>query len=118
MQKPLQTVVELDAFAADAESVFAPAEREALILFLAAQPDAGDLIPRSGGARKLRWGAKGKGKRGGARVVTYYADQRLPVFLLACFAKGEKTDLSSKQLAELRTTLKAILDDYRGSKNS
>lgn len=113
MQKPLQTVVELDAFAADAESVFTRAEREALILFLAAQPDAGEVRRRT----KLRWGAKGKGKRGWARVVTYYADQRSPVFLLACFAKGEKADLSPKQLAELRTILKAILDDYRGSKN-
>jgi hypothetical protein len=117
MSKALLTVVEMDGFVEDARTVFTLAEREALVSFLAEHPDAGDLIPGSGGARKLRWGAKGKGKRGGARVVTYYADLRLPVFLLACFAKGEKADMSPKQRAELKTTLKAIADDYRGSKN-
>lgn len=107
----------MDTFVEDAVSVFTLVEREALILFLAQQPAAGDLIPGSGGARKLRWGAKGKGKRGGARVITYSADHHLPVFLLACFAKGEMEDMSPKQLTELKTILKAISDGYRGSKN-
>lgn len=109
-------MVELDGFVDDAKAIFSLAEREALIMFLAGNLGAGDLVPGSGGARKLRWGAKGKGKRGGARVVTYYAAHRMPVFLLACFAKGEKADMSPKQRAELKTVLKAIADDYRGSK--
>ena len=117
MRKPLHTVVEMESFVEEAKAIFTMAEREDLILFLAETPDAGDLIARTGGARKLRWGAMGKGKRGGARVITYYADHRLPVFILACFAKSEKADMTPSERAELKTVLKAIAESYRRSNN-
>jgi hypothetical protein len=79
---PLQTVVETPEFVASARRALADAERNELIDFLAANPGAGELMPGTGGARKLRWGAKGKGKRGGARAITYYGGPDLPVFLL------------------------------------
>ncbi len=117
MRKPLHTVVEMESFVEEAKTIFTMAEREDLILFLAETPDAGDLIAGTGGARKLRWGAMGKGKRGGARVITYYADHRLPVFILACFAKSKKADMSPNERAELKTVLKAIAESYNRSNN-
>ena len=52
------------------------------------------MIPETGGVRKVRWALAGKGKRSGARVVYYHHSERLPVFLLAAYAKHEKANLS------------------------
>ena len=74
--------------------------QSALIL----QPDLGDLMPDSGGLRKLRWveSRRGKGKRGGVRVIYYwYAPQRLIYFLLM-YSKGEQDDLSVGEKKALR----------------
>ena len=67
----------------------------------------------TGGARKLRWGAKGKGKRGGARVITYYGGPDLPVFLMAVFAKGERANLTKAERNELRQVLTSLAEEYR-----
>jgi hypothetical protein len=74
----------------------------AIQLYLMEQPDAGDIIPGSGGCRKLRWAAKGHGKRGGARVIYYWitADDR--ILLLDLYAKNEAENLSQAQLKELK----------------
>ena len=67
----------------------------------------------TGGARKLRWGAKGKGKRGGARVISYYAGPNLPVFLLTVFTKGERANLTKAERNELREVLANLAAEYR-----
>src|SRR4029079_18035830 len=66
----------------------------ALIDYLARNPTAGDLIPGTGGVRKLRWGLEGRGKRGGARVIYFYHGVVMPLFLLSAYAKNERADLS------------------------
>jgi hypothetical protein len=110
---PLHTVVETPEFATAARRLFSDVERTELIDFLAANPAVGDLIPGTGGARKSRWGAKGKGKRGGARVITYYGGKDVPIFLLALFAKGERADLSKGERNELRQVLRILTAEYR-----
>jgi hypothetical protein len=70
--------------------------------YLLRRPDAGDLIQGGGGIRKLRWAAAGKGKRGGARVIYYWASARGVFFMLDLYAKGEKEDLTPDELKELR----------------
>ena len=109
----LHTVVETPEFAAGARQVLTDAERAGLIDHLAATPSAGELMPGTGGARKLRWGAKGKGKRGGARVITYYGGLNLPVFLMAVFAKGERANLTKAERNELRQVLASLAAEYR-----
>ncbi|UPG89698.1 type II toxin-antitoxin system RelE/ParE family toxin [Luteibacter aegosomaticola] len=69
---------------------------------LAAYPDAGDLIEGTGGLRKVRVGASGRGKRGGARVIYYYFAQRARIAMLLIYAKNERDDLSPDQRATLR----------------
>ena len=54
------------------------AEREKLVAFLGANPEAGKGVTETGGVRKVRWGLTGRGKRGGARVVYYYHSERVP----------------------------------------
>ena len=65
-------------------------------------PDAGDVIPGAGGATKLRWAAKGKGKRGGARIIYVYVVIAARVFLIRCYAKNVKSDLTADEKKQLR----------------
>ena len=67
------------------------------------------MIPGAGGARKLRWAAKGKGKRGGARIIYVYVVIAARVFLIRCYAKNVKSDLTAdekKQLRQIAANLK------------
>jgi hypothetical protein len=73
-----------------------------LQLYLIRQPDAGDVIPGSGGCRKLRWAAKGHGKRGGARVIYYWITEDHRILLLDLYAKNEAENLTADQLKALK----------------
>ena len=80
-------------------------ERLTIITWISANPAAGDVMEGTGGARKVRFAGRGKGKSGGYRVVTFFSGTDLPVFLLNVFAKNEKSDLTPRE----RATLKSIL---------
>jgi len=77
--------------------------------FLLEQPLAGDVISGTGGLRKLRWAAKGKGKRAGIRTVYLYITQRSHIHLLTIYAKNEVTDLT---VAE-KKMLKSIVEELK-----
>jgi hypothetical protein len=113
MRARLQAVVETKAFADDAKRLLSDFERQSLIDWLAANPLAGDLMAGTGGARKVRWAAKGKGKSGGVRTITYFAGEGVPLFLLAVFAKGEKVNLSKAERNALKAALTDLADEYR-----
>ena len=108
----MQTVVETKAFSKRAAEILTADERDELISFLAANPMAGAVIPKTGGVRKLRWQAKNKGTRGGSRVIYYAHDDLQPIFALLVYGKGEADDLSpdeKKALTKLAAVLKAGL---------
>jgi len=69
---------------------------------LIAMPDAGEIIQGSGGIRKIRCSASGRGKRGGARVIYYWANNQNQIFMLFAYAKNEHDDLTKNQLSVLR----------------
>jgi hypothetical protein len=88
-------------------------ERERTVLTLARHPLTGDLMPGTGGCRKVRIARRGKGKSGGYRVITYFGGKDIPIFLLTVFSKGERANLSQTErnnLARLTTTLRGTLD--------
>lgn len=62
--------------------------------FIAANPEAGDVIPGTGGVRKVRWARAGTGKRGGARVIYFYHDAGRPLYLLMVYAKARRENLT------------------------
>ena len=66
------------------------------------RPEAGDLIPGSGGLRKLRWRMMGKGKRGGLRIIYNWDVPDESFFMLAVYKKSQKEDLTQQQLRILR----------------
>ncbi len=85
-------------------------ERAALVDHLAHNPLAGDLVPGSGGLRKLRWALAGRGKRGGSRVIYYMAGRALPLFLLTAFAKNDRADLTQAERNEFRQLTAQLAD--------
>jgi hypothetical protein len=106
---PEITVLQLPKFKAEATELIGTDGIEALAAYLIDRPDAGEVIPGSGGVRKLRWAAKGKGKRGGARIIYLYVVVAARIYLIRCYAKNVKTDLSAdekKHLRQIATHLK------------
>jgi hypothetical protein len=110
MSDQLITVAETALFVRQAETVWSDAEREEFVSYIAANPAAGDVIPETGGVRKIRWNRKGVGKRGGVRVVYFYADPGRPLYLLMVYAKSRKEDLS----AEEKRTVRSITSTLKG----
>jgi mRNA-degrading endonuclease RelE of RelBE toxin-antitoxin system len=80
-----------------------------LQLRLVADPDAGDLIRGTGGLRKIRWDAAGRGKRGGVRVIYYWARGDAVILLLLIYSKTQQDDLTAQQKALLK---KLIQEEY------
>ena len=82
-------------------------EYAALQWALALRPEAGPVIPGSGGIRKLRWAAKGRGKRGGLRVIYYWRNREGEIVLLTLYAKNEAENIPLNVLRELRKEIKS-----------
>lgn len=110
----MQTVVETPDFLADARSVgLSDEERLAIVTWIAGNPAAGKVIEGTGGARKVRFAGRGKGKSGGYRVITFFSGPQIPVFLLNVFAKNEKIDLTAQERRILKGVLADIVKAYR-----
>jgi hypothetical protein len=110
----MQTVIQTPTFLADAKAAgLDDSELAEIAATIAANPLIGDIIPGTGGARKVRFGGRGKGKSGGYRVITYYAAEDVPVFLLALVDKGQRADISQADRNALREILGTLADEYR-----
>ena len=105
------TVVEVEPFPSRADSVWSEDARLEFISFIAHNPEAGDLIVGGGGIRRVRWARQGAGKRGGVRVIYYFRNRSMPLFLLTVYAKSRRDDLS---LAELKA-MKKLVPQLRAS---
>jgi len=106
---PEITVLQLPKFKAEATELIGTDGIEQLAVYLIDHPDAGDVIQGSGGVRKLRWAAKGKGKRGGARIIYLYVVIAARIYSIRCYAKNMRTDLradENKQLWQVAAHLK------------
>src|SRR5580698_8884119 len=110
------TVVETARFLKDARALLSDIERAELVAFIAANPEAGEVIPETGGVRKVRWALAGKGKRGGARAIHYHHSERLPVFLLAAYAKNEKANLSRAERSAMKRLVPVLVAGYAARK--
>ena len=107
-----QTIVETKSYERDSAKIMSGDERTAAINLIAADPTVGDIIPGTGGIRKVRAALSGRGKRGGARIIYYYHDPDMPIFLLSIFAKSDRGNLSKAERNELAKLTRAIAQKY------
>ncbi|MCY4064106.1 MAG: type II toxin-antitoxin system RelE/ParE family toxin [Chloroflexi bacterium] len=110
----MHTVVEMENFSSSAKAAnVTENEVDEIVSYLALNPTVGRAIPRTGGARKFRYRSRGRGKRGGYRVITFYTGTDIPVFLIDIFAKGDKIDLTMRERNELKMVLGQVAEAYR-----
>jgi hypothetical protein len=109
--------VELPAFARHRSAYLDDESYMALQNLLMTHPDAGTLIPETGGLRKLRFGdgRRGKGKRGGLRVIYYWWVEGFQFWLFTVYDKGEMADLTSYERRSMKAMLKAELESRRNT---
>ena len=106
------SVVETAEFLKRAKPLMSDSERAELVAFVGANPEAGEIIPETGGVRKIRWALEGAGKRGGARVIYYYHNEHLPVFLLSAYAKNRKANLSMAERNTMKRLVPTLVAGY------
>lgn len=110
----MQTVVEFPEFQRKSSKLLSADEKFSVINYLAAHPAAGDIMLGTGGIRKLRWSAQGKGKSGGVRIIYYFHNKSLPLFLLTVFGKGEKANLTKAERNDLAKFTAILIKSYGG----
>lgn len=106
------TLVEHPTFTKTVLKIFEDDEYRELQAELVADPKAGAVIPGYSGLRKLRWGAKGKGKRGGTRIIYLHLPKAGVVYLFYLFTKGDITDLTSEQRKQVAKFVTEIKEAY------
>jgi|SRR5579863_3132391 len=109
----LITIVEMTMFLRSSAKVWSDDERSDFVDYIAANPHAGDIIPDTGGLRKVRWGRQGSGKRSGVRAIYFYHSQDIPLFLITVYAKAEQEDISPDQKRVMRDFVADIKKGYK-----
>lgn len=97
----LRTIAETEVFQAHAAAIWNEENLMVFKVWLAANPEAGDVVPGSGGVRKVRWSRPGMGKRGGARVI-YFNEMQGRIWLLMAYTKAKFDNLPASFLARLK----------------
>ena len=95
-------IVETSVFTKQIQKLLSDEQYRQLQTDLAKRPDTGSIIPGSGGLRKIRWGYRGQGKRGGIRLIYYWAVSQDRLLLLLVYPKNVQDNLSPTQLKSLR----------------
>jgi hypothetical protein len=100
------TVIETLLFSKLWPAYWTEGERGAFAAFMAAHPDEGDVVPGSGGVRKVRWSRAGTGKSGGVRVIYFVRNELGELVLLFMYAKSKLDTLKASTLKEMRDAVK------------
>ena len=110
----MQTVISTPEFLSQAKKLkLSKGQMDSMVDTLANNPLAGDLIAKTGGARKLRHAGRGGGKSSGYRTIHYFGGVDAPVFLLTVYGKGDKGNLTKAERNELAKVLPQLADQYR-----
>jgi mRNA-degrading endonuclease RelE of RelBE toxin-antitoxin system len=101
--------IETPVFTKEVRDHLSAEEYRGLQLALVLRPEQGSVIPGSGGLRKVRWKAKGKGKRGGVRVICYWITEEDKIYMLMLYGKSDQADLTPAQARILRRLVREEL---------
>ena len=101
----MYTIIETPTFHQDAQRIWSEEERGAFCAWLAANPEVGDVIPGSGGCRKVRWSVAYRGKRGGARIIYYNRLANGEIWLLVIYTKSVTASIPAHILKLIREAI-------------
>ncbi len=104
----MYTCAETPTFVADADKLWAEDERLEFLVWLTGNPDSGDVIPGSGGCRKVRWSRSGTGKRGGVRVIYFTRQAAGEIWLLVIYAKAVRSNIPGHLLKAIRKEVENV----------
>lgn len=110
------TIVELPEFIRRSKKLLTEKEHSDLLLYLSTHPKSGDIITGTGGIRKIRWIREGMGKSSGSRVIYFFYDENMLLFIFSIFGKNEKVNLSKSERNELAKLVKVIIRNYKRNK--
>lgn len=96
------TIVETEIYSRMARDILSPNEQEELAVYLANNPNEGDVIPQSGGCRKMRWQRQGMGKQGGSRVIYFNRLENGKIYLLLIYAKAKMENIPAHILKQIK----------------
>ena len=116
MRTILVVIVYTHEFVREAERLWSDEELAEFTDFIARNPESGSIIPGMEGVRKIRWSRAGTGKRGGVRVIYYYYNDRIPIFLFDVYAKSAKEDLEAaakKSILRVVDVIKARMKEQK-----
>ncbi len=102
--------IETPVFTKDVRDLLSDEEYRGLQPALVLRPEQGSVIPGSGGLRKLRWGSRGRGKRGGIRLIYYWITAENTIFMLLLYDKSTQVDLTPAQARMLRRVVREELE--------
>lgn len=102
--------VETTIFTEEVQNLLGEEENRALQLALLFRPEQGVLIKGSGGIRKIRWGARGKGKRGGCRVIYFFDKPQEMIYMLFAYPKSAQADLTP---AQIKILCKLVKEEFK-----
>jgi hypothetical protein len=100
----MNTVIETNVFGTKASKVWTPNQYEDFVIYIANNPLGGEVVPGSGGVRKIRWRSKGAGKRGGVRVI-YFNSEIEETWLLTMYSKNEREVIPSHELKKIKEAI-------------
>lgn len=101
----MYTVIETPLFHKQWPHYWTEDERGQFASHISANPEAGDVVPGSGGVRKVRWSRAGTGKSGGVRVIYFVRTEHDEIVLLTLYAKSKTDNLTGSKLKEIRRAL-------------
>ncbi len=100
--------IETTAFTKYVYEYLSEEEYLGLQIFLLRYPEAGKIVPGSGGVRKVRWSISGRGKSGGVRVIYYFKRQDAEIWLLTIYSKSEKENIPAHILRQIAKEIKNV----------
>ena len=111
------TIAELPTFIRRASKLLNEREHAEMISYIADHPETGTLLEGTGGIRKIRWRRGNQGKSSGVRVLYYFYNEYMPLYLLTLFAKGDRTNLSVQERQELADLASLLKQTWKGAQH-
>ncbi len=107
------TVVETEQYRRSIRGLLTEEENAEFISYISRHPDSGTIISGTGGVRKVRWSAKGKGKSGGVRIIYYHYSSDIPLYLILAYGKSDQDNLTAGEKRKMKSLAAGLKTGHR-----